>query len=186
MERELLDRLRERRSRPLLVRPAPGPDELDALLEVACTAPDHGRLRPWRFVVVEDEARRALGEAFAAARAERDADAGPVELDRERAKPLRAPLLVAVVAAPRHHPKIPAWEQRASAAAVAHGLVLAAHLAGFGAMWRTGWYGDAPKVRAHLGLAEHEDVTGWIYLGTPAGNPPPPRPTLPAPVTRLG
>lgn len=91
-----------------------------------------------------------------------------------------------MVAAPRAHPTVPAWEQRATAVCVAHGVVLAAHATGFGAMWRTGWFGDAPKVRAHLGLTDDEEVTGWIYLGTPAGPVPPPRRVDPVPVTWLG
>jgi nitroreductase len=78
------------------------------------------------------------------------------------------------------------WEQRAAAACVAHGLLLAAHARGFGAMWRTGWFGEAPKVRTHLGLVDGEEVTGWVHLGTPAGPAAPPRPTALPPVTWLG
>lgn len=184
-DRDLLHALRERRSRPRLVAPAPGPGELAELLAVAAGAPDHGRLRPWRFVVVDESARGPLGEAFAAAHAERAPEATPEQLEHSRTKPLRAPLVVVVVASPVAHAKVPQWEQHASAAAVAYGLVLAADLAGFGAIWRTGWYGDAPKVRAHLGLTAEETVTGWVYLGTPAGSAPAPRPNLPLPVTYL-
>ncbi|MCW0214210.1 MAG: nitroreductase [Pseudonocardia sp.] len=182
---EVLDALRERRSWARLVAPAPGPAELAELLAVATAAPDHGRLRPWRFVVVDEAARGPLGETFAAAHCERDPDATARNLEHSRDKPMRAPMIVVVVASPVAHPKVPQWEQHASAAAVAHGLVLAADLAGFGAMWRTGWYGDAPKVRAHLGLTAEETVTGWVYLGTPSGSRPAARPVLPAPVTYL-
>ncbi|WP_214369210.1 nitroreductase [Pseudonocardia sp. H11422] len=183
---DVLAALRDRRSRPLLTAPAPGHDELRELLTAACSAPDHGRLRPWRFIVVDEAARGPLGDAFAAAQAERDPAASPAELERARAKALRAPLIVVVVGTPRPHPTVPLWEQRASAACVAHGLVLAADSRGYGAMWRTGWFGDAPKVRAHLGLAEGEEVTGWIYLGTPAGSPPAPRTLSELPVSWLG
>lgn len=178
--------LRGRRSRPALTGPAPDHDELRQLLSAACSAPDHGRLRPWRLIVVDSAARGPLGDAFAAAHAERDPAASPEELDRTRAKAMRAPMIVVVVGAPRPHPKVPLREQQASAACVAYGLVLAADARGFGAMWRTGWFGDAPKVRAHLGLAEDEEVTGWIYLGTPAGSPPAPRTPLDLPVSYLG
>lgn len=185
--------LRTRRSRPALAAPAPDPDTLRDMLAAAGSAPDHGRLRPWRFVVVDGPALGSLGDAFAAAHAERIPDAHPSELDRSRMKALRAPLVVIVVSAPRLHPKVLVWEQRATAACVAHGLLLAAHTLGFGAMWRTGWVGDAPKVRAHLGLHDggddgclREEVTGWIYLGTPIGPRPVPRPEVEPPVTWLG
>lgn len=178
--------IRSRRSRPALAAPAPDRAELRELLVAACSVPDHGRLRPWRFVVVDTSALDALGDSFAAAHAERVPDAIAMELDRVRAKPQRAPMIVVVVARPQQHPKVPMWEQRAAAACAAHGLTLAAHARGYGAMWRTGWYGDAPKVRAHLGLLDDEEVTGWIYLGTPAGQPPAPRPEIDPPVTWLG
>lgn len=177
--------VRDRRSRPALCEPGPDRAQLRELLVAASSAPDHGRLRPWRFVVVEGASLGPLGEAFASAHAEREPTASAAEIARSRTKPLRAPLIVVVVATPREHPKVPAWEQRAAAVCVAHGLTLAAHAVGFGAMWRTGWYGDAPKVRAHLGLLDTEDVTGWIYLGTPAGAVPAPRPAVEPPITWL-
>lgn len=178
--------LRDRRSRAGLALPAPPRQELQEILSAACSAPDHARLRPWRFIVVEEAARGALGDAFAAAHAEREPGAAPADLSRTRTKALRAPLIVVVVSTPRPHPKVPLWEQRASAACVAYGVVLAAHLRGVGAMWRTGWYGEAPKVRAHLGLEDAEEVMGWVYLGTPTGPEPAPRPATDPPVTWLG
>lgn len=165
----VLAALRERRSRPMLGLPGPSPDDLREIMLAAVSAPDHGRLRPWRFIVVDSAARSSLGDAFATAHAEREPSASTDELDRVRAKAHRAPTILVVVTAPQPHPVVPAWEQRASATCVAHGVVLAADAMGFGAIWRTGWFGDAPKVRAHLGLAYHEDVTGWIYLGAPVG-----------------
>lgn len=181
-----LDVLRHRRSRPALAAPAPGPSELHDLLVAASAVPDHGRLRPWRFIVIDDAGLGPLGDAFAAAHAERSPDATPADLARTRVKPRRAPMIVAVVATPREHPKVPVREQRAAAVCAAHALTLAAHLRGFGAMWRTGWYGDAPKVRAHLGLLDTEELVGWIYLGTPVGAVPAPRPAAVPDVTWLG
>jgi len=178
--------MRERRSRPRLTAPGPSRTELCEMLHAACAAPDHGRLRPWRFVVAEGPALVQLGEAFAAAHAELDPAATDAELARSRTKPLRAPLIVVVVGTPRAHPKIALWEQRAAAVCAAHGLVLAAHATGYGAMWRSGWYGDAPKVRAHLCIDDAEEVIGWIYLGTPAGSEPVARPAVELPVTWLG
>lgn len=175
--------LRTRRSRPSLSAPAPSDQQLHELLTAASCVPDHGRLRPWRFIVFDTAATVELGAAFAAAHEQRDPSASATDLARTRARPQRAPAVVAVVAVPQAHQKVPLWEQRAAACCVAYGLVLAADAAGFGAMWRTGWYGEAPLVRRHLGLLEHEELIGWIYLGTPAGPAPPAR-ELPEPPVR--
>lgn len=171
---EVLDLLAGRRSCPRLADPAPGHDELHAMLVAASSPPDHGRLRTWRFVVVRGDARVRLGEVFARAHVER----GPVDdpqLRAVRAKPLRAPVIVAVIATSRPHPKVPRWEQRAAAACAAYGLLLAAHACGYGAMWRTGWYGEALGVRDHLGMDAQDDLSGWVYLGSLAGDPAPAR-----------
>ncbi|GAY07733.1 nitroreductase [Pseudonocardia sp. N23] len=181
---EVLTGLRERRSCAGLAAPAPAPDELRAMLSAAMSAPDHGRLKPYRFIVVDGPARAALGDALAEAHAEREPSSTAADLDRVRAKAHRAPAIVVVVAAPQPHPTVPAWEQRATAVCVAHGVVLAADELGYGAIWRTGWFGEAPKVRAHLGLADHEDVTAWIYLGTPSTRPAP-RPAVEPAITWL-
>ncbi len=174
-----------RRSSGRLAEPAPGGRDLDALLGAAMAAPDHGRLRPWRFAVVRGAGLERLGEVFAKAHAAREHGVDAAALERTRSKPLRAPLIVAVISSPRPSPKIPRWEQVASAAAAAQNLCLAAHALGYGCMWRTGWYGDAPEVRDHLGLGNEESVLAWVYLGTrPEGVQAPPRPAIdPAEVT---
>ena len=165
-----------RRSSGRLVAPAPTAGDLDDLLRAAMAAPDHGRLRPWRFVAVRAPGLERLGEVFAKAHAAREPTASSAELERTRGKPMRAPLIVAVVSSPKPSPKVPQWEQVASAAAAAENLCLAAHALGYGCMWRTGWYGDAPEVRDHLGLGDQESVMAWVYLGTqPEGTRPPPR-----------
>jgi nitroreductase len=161
---EALDCILTRRSASRLVDPAPRGSALDELLRAAVAAPDHGLLRPWRFLVIRGGALERLGAVFAGARHPRTGDpGGPVAAT----KPLRAPLIVAVISSPKPNAKIPVAEQLASAACAAYGICLAAHALGFAAMWRTGWYGDAVEVRAHLGLTEEETVTAWIYLGTP-------------------
>lgn len=168
--------LMQRRSVGRLTEPAPDDAQLDVLLQAAVAAPDHGELRPWRFVVFRGDGRADLGAVFAQAHAvmEPSLDAGALE--KTAAKPLRAPLVVAVVCSPVSAEQawngthIPVWEQTAAVAAAAQNLCLAAHATGFGSMWRTGWYGDAPAVRAALGMDAPEHVVGWIYLGTvPAG-----------------
>jgi nitroreductase len=133
--------------------------------------------------VLRRHALTRLGEVFAKAEEARGAEAGtPAPEDalaRTRGKPLRAPMIVALIASPKPSPKVPAWEQVASAAAAAQNLCLAAHALNYASMWRTGWYGEAPEVRAHLALSPDETVMAWIYLGTPPpGAPLPPRPPV--------
>src|SRR6266545_650439 len=98
-----------RRSSGRLVEPAPSAGDLDALLRAAMAGPDHGRLRPWRFVVVRGPGLERLGEVFAKAHAAREPTVPAAELERTRGKPLRAPLIVAVVSSPKPSPKVPRW-----------------------------------------------------------------------------
>jgi len=180
---DALDCILTRRSGGRLTEPAPSDGNLATLLAAAAAAPDHGLLRPWRFIVLRGHALHRLGEVFAKAEEARGAEAGtPVREDalaRTRGKPLRAPLIIALIASPRPSPKVPAWEQLASAAAAAQNLCLAAHTLGYGSMWRTGWYSDATEVCTHLSLTPDAPVMGWIYLGTPQpGAALPPRPVV--------
>ena len=168
-----------RRSTSRLIEPAPSGDDLDALLAAAMAAPDHGRLRPWRFAVVQGAALERLGEVFAKAHAAREPGLDSAALDKTRRKPRRAPMIVAIISSPKPSPKVPRWEQLASAAVAAQNLCLTAHALGYGCMWRTGWYGEAPEVRDHLGLGDEESVMAWIYLGTyQEGVRPSPRPAI--------
>lgn len=177
--------IRTRRSYPRLVEPAPDAEEIETLLGAAVTAPDHGSLQPWRFVVIRDDARHRLGAVFADAQRSREPAVDPGVLEKTAAKPLRAPVIIAVIATPIgpdeawNGKDIPAWEQVAAVAAATQNLCLAAHARGWATMWRTGWYGDAPQVRAALGMAADDTVVGWVYLGTPVTGAtlPPRRPT---------
>jgi len=146
---------------------APGPDaaELAAMLAAADAAPDHGLLHPWRFLVL-DEARRArLAEAYAVA--QRARDDGPGLVERAASKPLRGPCVVAAFARTVDHPRIPAWEQLAAAAAAVQNLCLAATALGYGSAWRTGWFIDQDEVRRSIDTADDERIIGLIHLGTP-------------------
>lgn len=166
----------ERRSIGQLDDPGPTVEQLGAMLEVAGTAPDHGRLRPWRFIVLRGTAREELGAAFARAVALRTPDTSAAELDKVARKALRAPAIVAVVARVIPHRKVQPWEQVVAAGCAAQNLCIAATAYGFGSMWRTGWLAEHPAVLAHLGLDAHEQVVGLVYLGTvPEGFQPPPR-----------
>ena len=168
---EALDLLLNRVSVTRLVDPAPSAEQLDLLVRAAVRAPDHGQLRPWRFVTVQGDARVRLGELFAESLRLRQPDSGEEALAKARKMPLRAPMLLIVIARLQSHPKVPGTEQVLAAGCAAHGLLLAAHAQGLGAVWRTGEFSYDPHVMQQLGLGEGEQLLGFIYLGTPEGKP---------------
>ena len=153
----------------------PGPDEamLAQILAAGASAPDHGRLRPWRFIVVRGDARERLGEVFAQALVKRQPDAPAEALEQERGRPLRAPVVIAVVArVDPQHPKIPEFEQVLSTGAAVENILLAAHAQGFGAKWLTGANAYDDHVKAALGLTGNDRLAGFVHLGTVDGKPP--------------
>ncbi|MEM7023329.1 MAG: nitroreductase [Pseudomonadota bacterium] len=153
----------------------PGPDEamLAEILGAGANAPDHGRLRPWRFLVFQAQAREQLGEIFAAALLKRQPDASEESLAQERNRPMRAPLVLVVVAKlDPDHPKIPEFEQILSAGAAVQNLLLAAHSQGFGAKWLSGTNAYDSHVTTALGLGPNDRVAGIVHIGTVKGDPP--------------
>ena len=172
---QAIDALLERRSAKTLTDPAPDDRALALLLECASRAPDHGRLRPWRFIVIRAAARERLGDLMADQLQRKQPSASSEALQRERLKPLRAPLIIVVAAVCNAAAKIPPIEQVLAAGAAAQNMMLAATALGFGAMWKTGdaAYDDAVKVA--LGLEAADSIVGFLYLGTaPAAAVPPP------------
>jgi nitroreductase len=169
----LLAHLRTRRSVSAAAMTEPGPDRetLDEMLTIAARVPDHKKLAPWRFIVLQGETRAAFGERLAAIWAGIEPEASGVRLDTERGRFLRAPLVVAVVSSPKPHPACPEWEQVLSAGAACCNLLHAAEAMGFGGQWITEWYGFDEQVKAVFGLAEHERFAGFIYIGTPKEHP---------------
>jgi nitroreductase len=166
--------------------PAPSPAEIDTLLTVASRVPDHGKLTPWRFIVFEGAARQKAGDAIAAAFKVKYPDAKPEQVEAERARLMRAPLVVAVVSRAGPHVKIPEWEQVLSAGAAAMNLVLAAHALGYGASWITEWYAYDRSVLDALGLGPNERIAGFVHIGRPPGVPEDrPRPPLHEIMTRF-
>lgn len=160
-----LQLLHERRTVAQVLAPGPDAAALDAMLAAAETAPDHGRLRPWRFLLLDGPARDRLSTAYAQAQSERGAD--PDAVRRASSKPLRGPCVIVAFARTVAHPTVPAWEQLVAAGCAVHNLCLAATALGFGSAWRTGWFVTAPQVRAALGAAADEQVIGLIHIGTP-------------------
>jgi nitroreductase len=185
---DALQLLKTRRSvKPMeLTGPAPNAAEIDTLLGIASRVPDHGKLTPWRFIVFTDDARLAAGEAIAGAfRADRP-DATPEQIEFERARLARAPLVIAVISRASPHVKIPEWEQQLSAGASAMSLVFAAHALGYAASWITEWYAYDRRVLEALGVAANERIAGFVHIGRPAKPPEDrPRPALASIVTHF-
>lgn len=136
------------------------------LLSCAVRVPDHGKLVPWRFIAIAGEARHALGEFLAARSLERDPDAAPALVEKDRLRFSHAPLVLGVIARLTPGHKVPEQEQLLSGGAVCFQLLQAADALGFGAQWLTGWAAYDAAVAARLGLADHERVLGFIHLGT--------------------
>ena len=166
-----LDLLFRRRSIGRLTEPAPTDDELRDILRAAAAAPDHGELRPWRFVVLRGQAKVDFGKVLADAYVRRVESAGgdivPAKLEKERTKLGRAPLVVIVCAVHVHDDKIPWADQLGSAYAAAQNVLLAATALGYGSMWRTGDPAFDDNVKRAVGLSEHDAIAGFVYIGTP-------------------
>ena len=166
---DALEALHTRVSAPRLGGDPPDENVLNNIFEAALRAPDHALLRPWRFIVVKQDGLSALGDLFADVTREMNPDATEAEVEKARGKPLRAPMIVVVVANVTKHAKVPDIEQVISAGAAAQSMLLAAHAQGIGAMWRTGGMAYHPSIHAGLGLSSHEQIIGFLYMGKREG-----------------
>jgi nitroreductase len=168
-DRMSLDVLNQRRSVPSrqLGEPGPNEEQLRQLLSAAIRVPDHGKLVPWRLLLIRGDARARLGAALAAIHLRNEPEAPPSVIEKDRDRFTFAPLIVAVVARIEpEHPKIPAQEQLLSSGCVAYNLLLGAQALGFGAQWLTGWAAYDQEAAKLLGLAENERVIGFVHIGT--------------------
>ncbi len=158
-----------RRSASAATLSAPGPDdsELAQLLRLATRVPDHGKLFPWRFIVLRGEAKSAYVHALEPLAAEQP---NPEKAKAALAKVRNPPVSICVVSR-LLEATIPEWEQRLSSGAVCMTLLTAAQAAGFGANWITDWYAYDARATAILGLAEPERVAGFVHIGAPAETP---------------
>ena len=164
-----LHALDARRSVPAKQLGEPGPDAatLMRMLTSAVRVPDHGKLVPYRFLRLAGDARHSLGAFLAERAVQRDPQVSPAQLDKDRQRFSHAPLIITVIASPRPNPKVPEAEQLMTAGCVCFALLQAAQALGFGAQWLTAWMAFDPAVHAHLGLAEGEQIAGFIHIGTP-------------------
>lgn len=164
---DLLTGIESRTSALKLTTPGPSREHIEQIIAAGVRAPDHGRLRPWRFIVLEGDARKALGDVMADMLCRKLPEATQDQLDAERRKPLRAPVIIAV-AAHITPGKIPQIEQILAAGAATQNMMLAAHALGYGAMWKTGAAAYDASVKDLLGLDPNDHIIALLYLGTSA------------------
>ena len=151
----------------MLIEPAPNDEQLAQIFKASMNAPDHKRLKPYRFITIRGEARQALSEVFINAVKIRKPDVDADYLEKQGQKPLRSPLIVVLVASLQDEPKVPEIEQMLCTGAVANNLMLASNALGFGSIWLTGDNTYDANVCRPLGLADSERIIGFIYMGTP-------------------
>jgi nitroreductase len=169
MSQITLELLLKRRSVKPVMMTEPGPTlaQLHTILTVAARVPDHKKLVPWRFIIFEGEARADFGRVLLKAlQAEEREAPSAARLEMERTRLVRAPTVVAVISRVTANAAAPEWEQVLSCGAACFNLCLAANALGFGTSWITEWYSYSRTVQAALGLARHERVAGFIYIGT--------------------
>ena len=159
--------IHQRQSIGHLVELAPSSQQLQKAFEAALTAPDHHRLKPTRFIVIQPEQRANFGESLSQALADLG-ETDPVQLDRVKQHPFRAPLLVIAVTQFQDHPKVPLFEQTLSSGAAIQNFLLSLQVQGFASMWRSGAVVESTWLKHHLGLADRDLISGIIYIGTAA------------------
>ncbi len=149
-----------------MVAPGPSPEQLREMIAIAARTPDHGKLAPWRFVIVPDDARQALVERLIEIQRAEKPDCTVRDEEATAQFVTQAPALVVVLSAPVHGHKIPLWEQELSAGAACMNLLHAAHACGFVGGWLTGWVAYSDKVRDLFGEAPQR-IAGFVFIGTP-------------------
>jgi nitroreductase len=152
-----------------LVAPAPTQAQLEDMLTIAARVPDHGKMVPWRFIVLPKETRSSLVDQLVANFRAGNPSASDGEADKQRARFGDSPLIVTVVSRIAPNPKVPDVEQLLSAGAACMNLLNAAHALGFGANWLTGWAAFDKSSKELFGLAENEQIIGFIHIGTVKG-----------------
>jgi nitroreductase len=140
---------------------------IEKLLDAAVQAPNHYKVRPWRFFVMTGNGRNKLGDVMAASQHDRQPDLPPEALDKTRSLPLRSPVVIAVGVDKPSEPKVLEIENISAASAASQNILLAAQAEGLGAQWRTGEWARDPNVKKFFGLAEDQHIVGFIYIGYP-------------------
>jgi nitroreductase len=164
----VLELLQARVSVPALVAPAPDAPTLHQICRCALRAPDHAMLRPWRYLIIEGEGLQRLGALFQRAMLADDPAASEASLQRAIAMPQRAPMIIVGISTNQPSDKVPVLEQQLSCGVGMGYLLLALQAKGFGGIWRTGAMAEHPLVKSGLGMADHETLLGFLYVGTPS------------------
>jgi nitroreductase len=150
-----------------LVGPGPSPEELEQILSIAMRTPDHGKIAPWRFVIIAQDQRPLLAELLAHALPEQDGGATAAHYAKALDFAHQAPVMIVLISSPIEGHKIPVWEQQLSCGAVGMNLLHATHALGYVGGWITGWQAYSPRVTRAF-CNEGERIAGFIFLGTPA------------------
>ncbi|KID56971.1 nitroreductase [Pseudoalteromonas luteoviolacea] len=162
---DAIELLLTRQSDSKLSFPGPSESQLDIIKKAALKVPDHGGLAPWKFIVVNEDARDKLGEIYYKAAVEEEQNERTVS--RAKELPHRAPMMIIAVAPYQEHPKVPRVEQIESAACACFAMQQAAFAQHLSGVWRTGYFAQSPAVKRELGLNEKDEIVGFLYLGTP-------------------
>ena len=171
---EAIDALQKRVSITKLTQPVPDEASLVRVFQAASRAADHGKLRPWHFLIVKDEGLTDLSNLLVAALTKSNPTVSPSVIEKTRNMPFRAPMIIVSVAKCREHPSIPKHEQVLACGAATQNILNALFALGFGAVWRTGDLAYNDDVKQGLGLASLDEIVGFIYVGTPAQDIPEP------------
>ena len=170
----ILDAIRNRRSIGKMTGVAPDRSQVRQILEAGTWAPNHHLTEPWRFFVLEGEARADLGRAMGRVAAKRETD--PVRQEsvaaKAASKPMRSPCVIAIAVEPSPDESVPEIEEIAAGCAAVQNMLLAAHALGLAAIWRSGWITFEPEIRDHFSLSSRARMLGFIYLGYPAMDAP--------------
>ena len=166
---DALDALTSRSSAKTYGDASPTREHLARVLQAAVRAPDHGRLRPWRFMLIEGEQRRKFGDLLAASALRRIPGLSEGDLQRERDKALRAPLIIVTACRVVPGTKVPAIEQILAAGAATQNILPALHALGYAAAWKTGEAAYDTEMKKALGLAADDHIVGFVYTGGGAG-----------------
>ncbi len=168
VSQEALRVIQSRVSITKLIEPAPNSAELIEAFKAAARAPDHGKLQPWRFMVIEGEGLELLSRIFLAALARSNPEISPSVVEKTKNMPFRAPMIIVAIARCQENSKVPKQEQIIACGAATQNLLNALFALNYGAVWRTGDLAYDKYVAQSLGLVESEEVIGFIYVGTPA------------------
>jgi nitroreductase len=165
---KLIEYLKTRRSMPAFQMKEPGPskEEIEEILTLATRVPDHGKLAPWRFIVMTGDARKRITDELAAIAKGDKPDLSAEMIQVEETRFLRAPVVIAVVSRAGPHMKIPEWEQIMSAGAVCLNMVMAANALGYVSNWLTEWMAFDERAHRVLGVERGEKVAGFIHIGS--------------------